>query len=260
MRRSRRLDVQIALLGLVLSAWAGLVAAQPAEPHRLDPVHTRVVLAIDHAGFSKAIGTVSGSTGTVWTNGEDWSDARVDVSVPLERLDFGDADWNRAVAARGLLDTARHPVARFVSNRVEPIDAERARVHGTLTLRGVTRDVILDAVRNGARRHPLPPFRRTVGFSATALLSRADFGVDAWRSLIGDAVELRLEVEATRARHGDDAAAADPPPRADDIRGDDDRDDDPAAAERPAESDPDAPVAPAPAQSPVAVPPAPPRP
>ena len=194
------------LFGLVLSAWVAIAAAQDAEPYRLDPVHTRVVLAIDHAGFSKAIGTVSGSTGTLWTNGEDWTDARVDVSVPLDRLDFGDADWNRAVAARGLLDSARHPVAHFVSTQVEPVDAERARVHGTRTLRGVTRDVTLEAVRNGARRHPLPPFRRTVGFSATAMLSRAEFGIDAWRSMIGDAVELRLEVEATRTRSGDDTA------------------------------------------------------
>ncbi|MFP3814099.1 YceI family protein, partial [Bacillus sp. SIMBA_005] len=76
------------------------------------------------------------------------------------------------------------------------IDAGRAIVHGTLTLRGVTREVALDAVRNGARRHPLPPFRRTVGFSATTTLTRADFGVDAWRSMIGETVELRLEVEA----------------------------------------------------------------
>lgn len=256
MRRSRPLDVHLALLGLVLSACAGLVAAQPAEPHRLDPVHTRVVLAIDHAGFSKAIGTVSGSTGTVWTNGEDWTDARVDVSVPLERLDFGDADWNRAVAARGLLDTARHPVARFVSIRVEPLDAERARVHGTLTLRGVTREVTLDAVRNAARRHPLPPFRRTVGFSATGLLSRAEFGVDGWRSMIGDAVELRLEVEATRTRGGADDTA-DPSPGAEDVM-DDDGTADVAPAADPA---PDAPVEPAPSDEPGPAPlPATPRP
>ncbi|WP_425490815.1 YceI family protein [Luteimonas cellulosilyticus] len=186
---------------LACALWATTsVAAADAESYRLDPVHTRVVLAIDHAGFSKAIGTVSGATGTLWTTGEDWTDARVDVSVPLDRLDFGDADWNRAVAARGLLDTARHPVARFVSTRIEAIDAGRAIVHGTLTLRGVTREVALDAVRNGARRHPLPPFRRTVGFSATTTLTRADFGVDAWRSMIGETVELRLEVEATRGR------------------------------------------------------------
>ena len=79
-------------------------------------------------------------------------------------------------------------MARFRSLRVEPLDARRARIHGELTLRGTTRTVVLEATRNGERRHPLPPFRHTAGFSATATLSRADFGSTAWGSVIGDAV------------------------------------------------------------------------
>jgi polyisoprenoid-binding protein YceI len=181
-------------------------------------VHTRVQFAIDHAGFSKAIGTVSGSTGTIVFDPDDWSTARVEVSIPIARVDLGDAKWNQATLARNLLDGERHPVATFVSTRIEPINAQRAIVHGNLPLRGETREVALQVVLNGLKRYPLPPFRRTVGFSATALLSRAEFGIDAWKSVIGDAVELRLEVEASRSHGGadagdapDDAADADPP-------------------------------------------------
>ena len=169
-----------------------------ARAHAIDPVHTRIMIAIDHAGFSKAIGTVSGSTGTLHLVPGTWEGSQVAVDIPLDRLDFGDGDWNRAVAAGGLLDTGRHPRAYFRSTRVEALDAGRARIHGELTLRGTTREVVLDAVRNGERRHPLPPFRHTVGFSATTTLSRADFGSTAWGSVIGDAVEVRIELEATR--------------------------------------------------------------
>ena len=73
-----------------------------------------------------------------------------------------------------------------------------------------SRDVPLAVTFNQLRRHPLPPFRPTAGFSATASLSRAEFGIDAWPSAIGDRVELRIEAEATRSgeRHarGDGAA------------------------------------------------------
>lgn len=169
-----------------------------ARAHAIDPVHTRIVIAIDHAGFSRAIGTVSGSTGTLHLVPGTWEGAAVAAAIPLDRLDFGDGDWNRAVAAGGLLDTGRHPQAHFRSTRVEALDAGRARIHGELTLRGTTREVVLDALRNGERRHPLPPFRHTVGFSATTTLSRADFGSTAWGSMIGDAVEVRIELEATR--------------------------------------------------------------
>ena len=169
-----------------------------ARAYALDPVHTRIAIAVDHAGFSKAIGTVSGTTGTLQLVPGTWDGARVVANIPLSRLDFGDADWNRAVAAGGLLDAGRHPVATFRSTRVEPLDADRARIHGELTLRGTTRGVVLDAVRNAERRHPLPPFRNTVGFSATATLSRGAFGSSAWSSMIGDVVEVRIELEAVQ--------------------------------------------------------------
>lgn len=200
----RRLSAVFLLVSTALN-----VAAEPAA-YTLDPVHTRVLVAVDHAGFSKALGTVSGSTGTLRFDPEDWSSARLDVEVPLQRLDFGDAKWNSAVLASNLLDAQRHPVARFVSTRIEPVDAKRAKVCGELTLRATTRPVCMDVTLNGLRRHPLPPFRRTVGFSAAAQLSRAAFGVDAWPSVIGDAVELRIEAEAVRTRSTDDDPAGRP--------------------------------------------------
>lgn len=176
--------------------------APPAHPdahaYALDPVHTRILLAVDHAGFSASLGTVSGTTGRLQLVPGSWEGAAVEARIPLDRLDFGDDAWNRAIAAAGLLDSDRHPEAVFRSTRVEALDATRARIHGELTLRGVTRSVVLEAVRNDERRHPLPPFRRTVGFSATATLSRADFGSTAWQSMIGDAVEVRIELEAAR--------------------------------------------------------------
>lgn len=204
MRMSARLGVLLLLLSPCVSpAWAASAAYQ------LDPVHTRVMFAVEHAGFSHALGTVSGSTGQLQFDPDDWSTARLEVSVPLQHLDLGDGKWNQAVRAGNLLDTAQFPTATFVSTRIEPIDPEHASVYGNLTLHGISKEVKLDVTLNALKRHPLPPFRRTAGFSATATLSRADFGIDAWKSVIGDQVELRLEVEATRVRKGDADEAAD---------------------------------------------------
>ena len=74
-----------------------------------------------------------------------------------------------------------------------------------LALHGVAREVVLDVRINARKRHPMPPFRRTLGFSASTTLSRADFGLDAWKSMVGDAIELHIEGEATRARGAGDA-------------------------------------------------------
>ena len=211
---ARRLPMRrLCLLALLLPALA--FARDPLAEYALDPVHTRVMFAISHAGFSNALGTISGSTGTLVFDPGDWTRARVDVRVPVARADLGDADWNKATLARSLLDAEGHPEARFVSARVEPVDATHARVHGDLTLRGVTREVVLDVALNAAKRHPMPPFRRTLGFSATTKISRADFGITAWKSVIGDEVELRIEAEATYDGKADDdttpAATPSPP-------------------------------------------------
>ncbi|NIK09818.1 polyisoprenoid-binding protein YceI [Xanthomonas arboricola] len=193
---------------LLLPALAVTSLAATAAPVRyaLDPVHTRVLFAVEHAGFSKALGTVSGSSGTLVFDPDDWAAARLDVTVPLHRADLGDAKWNEATLARNLLDAERFPDAHFVSTQVEASGQNHARVTGNLTLHGVTRPVTLDVTLNALKRHPLPPFRRTAGFSATATLSRAEFGIDAWKSMIGDTVELRIEAEAVREGRADDDA------------------------------------------------------
>lgn len=194
---------------LLLAAVSPAARAQPL-PYTLDPVHTRVLFEIGHVRFSQALGTVSGSTGRLRFDPHDWRSAQLDVVVPLTRLDLGDPDWNRAALARNLLDGERWPTARFVSSSVEPIDAHHARVHGTLTLHGVSRPLSLQVRLNALARHPLPPFRRTVGFSASARLSRAAFGIDAWPSIIGDEVQLRIEAEAVRERGAHPASEAEP--------------------------------------------------
>lgn len=192
----------------LLAAAALLPRTAVAEPARyaLDPVHTRVVFSLSHAGYSQAIGTVSGSTGILMFDPDDWRSASVEVQAPLARLDLGDEKWNAAALASGLLDGKDHPVATFVSTRVEPVDASHAFVYGLLTLRGKSKEVKLDVTLNQVKRYPLPPFRHVAGFSATTTIDRRDFGIDAWSDrVIGDRVELRIEAEAARER-GIDAA------------------------------------------------------
>ena len=174
-------------------------AAAEAEVFRLDPVHTRVAFVVDHAGFSKAIGTFSGVTGELRFDPDDWSTAVLDVSIPLATLDIGDAAWRDKLLDRTFLDAGGQATARFVSTRVEPGEPGRARVVGQLALRGVSREVALDVTLNALKRHPLT-LRRTAGFSATASLSRSEFGMTAWRRLVGDAVGLMIEAEAVRGR------------------------------------------------------------
>ncbi|WP_038053806.1 YceI family protein [Thermomonas fusca] len=199
----RRYRHRPALAALALLSACALASAGEPMHYAIDPVHTRVMFEIDHAGFSKAIGTLSGSTGSLQFDEGDWSTAKLDVTLPMQRLDMGDSGWSASLFAPRFLDVQRYPQARFVSTRVERLQDNRGTVCGDFTLRGVTRPLCMQFKLNRIARYPLPPFRHTAGFSATATLKRSDFGITAWQSLIGDAIELRIEAELTRSK-GDD--------------------------------------------------------
>ena len=178
----------------------------------LDPVHTRVMFSVSHAGFSNPMFTIAGTTGTLVFDPDDWTKAHVEARIPVSGLELTDAKWRNAVLGGKFLDASRFPEARFVSTRIEPVDATHAKVHGTLTLHGVSGEVQLDVVFHQLMRHPLPPFRRTAGFSATGTVSRKAFGITDWPSVVGDAVALRIEAEGTRARASGEPQAADTEP------------------------------------------------
>lgn len=190
-------------------AWSllltSLAAAQQlraaTESFAIDPVHTRVAFQVSHAGFSNPLGSFSGSHGELDFDEADWSSAKVEVTVPVTTLDLGDADWNKKILDPTFFSAKKFPDAHFVSTKVEKTGERTARISGELTLLGATHPVVLDATFNALKRHPLT-LRRTIGFSATATISRAAFGMDAWKNLVGDEVRLIIEIEATR-QHGD---------------------------------------------------------
>ncbi|GAB3104096.1 YceI family protein [Lysobacter terrae] len=207
------------LITSLLAAWPALASAAP-ETYTIDPVHTRVVFMVSHAGFSHAMGAISGSSGTLRFDRDDWRSAQLDVTVPVTRLDLGDAKWNDAVLASNLLDGKRYPQARFISGDVQGVDADHAKVCGDLTLHGTTAPVCLEVTFNQLKRHPLPPFHRTAGFSATATLSRKAFGITTWPTVIGDEVKLVIEAEAARQRDNGktEEAAPEAPENANEIQ------------------------------------------
>jgi len=182
-------------------------ASHPARAERfaIDPVHTRVAFQVSHAGFSSPVGTFSQASGVLDFDPGDWSSAHVDVRIPVATLQLGDDKWQGKILDPTFFDAQKFPEAHFVSTKVEAKGEDAADVTGDLTLHGVTKPVTLHVKFNQLARHPLPPFRLTAGFSATATLSRKDFGMDNWEKVVGDEVRLILEVEATKDKDAGDA-------------------------------------------------------
>lgn len=186
---------RFALLSLLLVP----LAAQ-AERYAIDPVHSRVLIRVSHAGFSQSMATLSAPSGTIDYDPDHPEQARVNVELSLDRLDFGDAEWNRRMARRDYFDSARHPRARFVSTSVAVQPDGELRILGQLELRGTQAPIELHARINRTGRSLPWVSRMSLGASASARLDRRQFGMLKHAGAVGHDVEVWIEVEARRQR------------------------------------------------------------
>lgn len=187
----------LALSALLL--FTTMFAQAKPDHYELEPIHSRIAFTCNHFGYSNVIGTFSRPVGTLEFDPDDWASAKLDVSVKLATLDLGDAKFNQRILKRDYLDAKKHPVARFISTRIEPLTPTTAKVHGELTLRGTTKPLTLEVNLNKLARNRYT-MRRTAGFSARATLDRNDWGMDDDPGVVGATVELVIEAEAVRAR------------------------------------------------------------
>jgi polyisoprenoid-binding protein YceI len=95
-------------------------------------------------------------------------------------------------------DATDDEMVSFKSTDVEVTGEKTAKITGDLTLNGVTKSVVLDAVLNQAGEHPMEK-KMWAGFSATTTLLRSDYGLGAYAPFIGDEVALVISVEASKA-------------------------------------------------------------
>lgn len=191
------------LAALSLIACPATLPAEPVE-YRFDPTHSRLYFHVDHLGFSRSIGRFERFDGSFRFDPDDPTAARAEVRIAIGSIDMGDADWNRTLLGKRWFAADEHPEAVFRSLRWLPAgDGQEGQLEGELTLRGISRPVTLEVRVNRIGPNPYT-LRHTAGFSAKALISRREFGLDATPGAVGDEVGLWIEVEgqAQRERGG----------------------------------------------------------
>ncbi len=163
--------------------------------YRIDPVHTRVVFLVKHAGFSRSIGQALRPTGKLWWDSVAPERSRVEVEIDASKIDFGDAAWNKAMQGKRYFNVKRFKSILFKSTEVRSSEANKGQFDALITILGAQRKITLDYTLNKSGMHPMLP-RAMIGFSARGTLKRSSFGMDYASEMIGDEVELWIEVEA----------------------------------------------------------------
>ena len=172
----------------------GVANAAPVE-YKLDPNHTIVLASWDHFGFSRPSANFGQVDGTLVYDADNVAASRVDVTLPLSGMESFVPKFNEHLRSPDFFDAAKWPTAKFRSTRVEKAGDGKLKVTGDLTIRDVTKSVVLDVKLNktGEGRGGAPK----IGFDANTVIKRSDFGIAKFVPTVSDEVEIRITTEAS---------------------------------------------------------------
>lgn len=177
---------------VVLSA---ISMAAVADSYTIDPAHTYPNFTINHLGFSTMHGRFDKSQGTLTMDREKGTGS-VEVVVDMASVSTGFAKRDDHLRSPDFFNVAEFPEMTFKSTKVEFM-GKGAKVTGDLTIKGVTKSVVLDVDSINCGTHPFN--KKTVcGFGATTSIKRSDFGIKYGLPTIGDDMNITLEVEAVK--------------------------------------------------------------
>jgi polyisoprenoid-binding protein YceI len=182
----------------VLLGIAALVFIAPpatAQTWNIDPAHSAATFTVRHMMVSNVKGSFGRMEGTVEFDGTNLTGIKANAKIDTTTITTNNEKRDAHLKSADFFDVNAHPTITFVSKRAEPAGNGRFRLIGDLTMRGVTKEVVLDV------EGPTEPFTaqgaQRVGATATTTLNRQDYGVSWSRALDGGGVVVSDEVRVT---------------------------------------------------------------
>jgi polyisoprenoid-binding protein YceI len=194
----------------LLAHLAGARATAQTQTWYVDPNHSAAQFAVRHLGISTVRGAFTKTNGVV-VDASDLSHASVNVTIDASSIDTRVEMRDKDLRSDHFFDVAKYPTITFQSKKVESAGAGKLKIAGDLTMHGVTKQVVLNVDGPTAPvKDPRGSSRR--GISATTTISRADYGMTFDAPMVGDQIEIQLDVELVDKAPGAPPSAPPPPP------------------------------------------------
>ena len=183
---------------LALAAAAVLfsgIASAKTTSYEIDPTHTAAVFTWDHFGFSTPSGNFTDIRGQIHFDDKQPKNSSVNVTIPVTSLNTNVSALDEHLKAADFFDAAKYPTISFKSTKVETKDNKKFKITGDLTIKGITKTVVLDTVLNKKADHPMQKVP-AIGFNATTSFDRSAFGVANYVPNVGDKITVQITTEA----------------------------------------------------------------
>ena len=167
----------------------------------IDPAHSHVEFAVKHLMISTVRGRFGDVQGTATASDGTFRDALVDITIGVASIDTRQPDRDTHLRSADFFEVDTFPTMTYKSTRVEAL-GDDLRVVGQLTIRGISKDVVLNVTPEGTGKDPWGGER--AGFSATTKINRKDFGLtwnqalEAGGFVVGDEIKISIDVELVK--------------------------------------------------------------
>lgn len=175
------------------SAFATSALAAPVT-YGVEPNHTYANFSYDHMGLSTQISKFNKTSGTIVYDKAAKTGA-VDVTIDMKSVETGSTLFNGHIQGADFLDTEKFPTATFKSTKVVFNGDAPASIEGNLTIKGVTKPVVLKVNHFANKAHPMAK-KDAIGANASTQIKRSDFGASKYAPLVGDDVTITISLEA----------------------------------------------------------------
>jgi polyisoprenoid-binding protein YceI len=165
----------------------------------LDPTHSELQFKIKHLMISNVTGQFNNFKATVETKGDDFTNAKVHFEAAVDSISTNNEQRDAHLRNGDFFDAEKFPSISFESEKMEKIADDEYKLYGTLTMRGVSKKIILEAEFGGITKDPWGNTR--TGFSVTGKINRYDFGMsfgavtETGGLLLGDEVKINANVQ-----------------------------------------------------------------
>ena len=188
---------------LVLTFGLGGAAFAESVKLSIDPQHSTVGFRVRHL-FTKVNGQFRAFDGTIDFDAKNLAASKVAVTIKASSVDTNVEARDKDLRSKRFFDVETYPTLTFNGTAITEVTGGSGKIKGLLTMHGVTREIVLDAQYLGSAKDPWGNQR--YGFHAETKINRKDFGM-AWNEaieaggvLVGDEVEILLDVEAVPAK------------------------------------------------------------
>ncbi len=175
-----------------------------------DKTHTNISFSTRHMMVTTVRGNFAGFDGTLEFDPANLAASSVDVTIDAASINTNVADRDNHLKSPDFFDVATYPTITFKSTGVQLTGEKTGKITGDLTIRDVTKSVVLDAEFLGTGTNPWGA--QVAGFTASTKINREDFGLtwnvglEAGGVLVSKDIKIELDVEAVLAQQPEASA------------------------------------------------------